>query len=205
MKIKFSIFLTFLCSFNLNAQNWDVLEKWPEETIRNVKYASNNAAASPAGKRILFLLNLARTNGQLFRNTILQRFIDSTAYNSNQDLISLNNELEKIKDLPLLQFDSVLETVARKHAESMGRNGRTGHDGFTDRYSTAMQKSTMVAENCFYGPENPLIIVAELLIDAGVTTLGHRKNILDRAFNRIGIWVAPHKEYGYNCVMSFGN
>jgi len=205
MKKSFSIILIFLFYLNLEAQTWDIINKWPEEIIVKVKDASNNSAASPQGKRVLFLLNLARTDGQMFRSTVLQRFIDSTAYDSNEELISLNRELEKVKNLPLLQFDSVLESIARTHAESMGKKGKTGHDGFADRYNTAMQKCTMVAENCFYGPEEPLVIVAELLIDAGVVTLGHRKNILDRAFKKTGIWIAPHKEYGYNCVMSFGD
>ncbi|PKP19116.1 MAG: hypothetical protein CVU06_11630 [Bacteroidetes bacterium HGW-Bacteroidetes-22] len=205
MKKLLSIFLTILCTINLNAQVWDVLEEWPDEILRNVKLASTNSSASPTGNRILFLLNLARTDGSLFKSTVLQRFIDSTSYDSNRDLISLMADLEKVKNLPLLKYDSVLESVAQKHAVSMGKKGKTGHDGFTDRYKVAMQTSTMVAENCFYGPEEPLIIVTELLIDAGVPTLGHRKNILERAFSRIGIWVAPHKEYVNNCVMSFGN
>ena len=85
----------------------------------------------------------------------------------------------------------------------MGENGTVGHDGFSDRYAPALIKATMVAENCFYGPESALIIVAELLIDEGVSDVGHRVNILDPSFTHIGISVETHTEYGFNCVMSF--
>jgi uncharacterized protein YkwD len=42
-----------------------------------------------------------------------------------------------------------------------------------------------------------------LLIDDGIKSLGHRKNILNAGFHFVGIAIEPHKTYGTNCVMDF--
>jgi len=61
----------------------------------------------------------------------------------------------------------------------------------------------MIAENCDYGSTEPLEIVMSLLIDDGIASLGHRKNILHPGLNYVGIAIEKHKTYGVNCVMDF--
>lgn len=203
--MKYLIFLLLLLIAvpDIHAQRWDVLSTWPEEQLIRIDEFSQDDSSPAEERAILYLLNLARTDGPRFSQTILQRFIDSTDYESNSYLVSLKSDLLNVKDLPLLKSDSLLRVIAVGHAKKMGVRGKVGHDGFSDRYKPALKKGRMVAENCFYGPDSPLIIVVELLIDEGVTDLGHRKNILDPNFTHVGIGVEQHKEYGYNCVMSF--
>jgi uncharacterized protein YkwD len=67
-----------------------------------------------------------------------------------------------------------------------------------------MGKYSYVGENCYYGMEDPVVIVIKLLIDEGVKDLGHRHNMLEPSFNSVGVSIKPHKQYGYNCVMDFG-
>jgi uncharacterized protein YkwD len=43
----------------------------------------------------------------------------------------------------------------------------------------------------------------QLLIDDGIESLGHRKNILEPKYQWIGIAIEPHKTYRTNCVMDF--
>lgn len=203
MKFLISFFLLFYTGVSVHAQPWNVLNTWPKEDIDRINNFCRDDSSPAAERAILFLLNLARTDGYLFSQTILQRFIDSTDYESNSYLVSLRNDLVNVKGLPLLRSDSLLRGIAVSHAKKMGVSGKVGHDGFSDRYSQALLKGQMVAENCFYGPDTPLIIVAELLIDEGVTDLGHRINILDPGFTHVGIGVEHHTEYGFNCVMSF--
>ncbi|MCZ6692800.1 MAG: CAP domain-containing protein, partial [Bacteroidetes bacterium] len=60
-----------------------------------------------------------------------------------------------------------------------------------------------IGENCAYGLYSPLDIVMGLLIDEGVSDLGHRKNILNPDYKVIGVAIRPHKSYGTNCVQDF--
>jgi uncharacterized protein YkwD len=42
-----------------------------------------------------------------------------------------------------------------------------------------------------------------LLIDDGVSSRGHRKNLLNGAYHKIGVATGTHPEYGHLCVMDF--
>jgi uncharacterized protein YkwD len=58
-------------------------------------------------------------------------------------------------------------------------------------------------ENIDYGNTQARRIVISFLIDDGVLSRGHRKNILDKAFNFIGVAVGPHPTYRSMCVLDF--
>ena len=98
-----------------------------------------------------------------------------------------------------------LSQAAAGHARRSGRQGRTGHQGFNKRYDPLMGKPySRIGENCSYGYGKAMDIVLTLLIDEGVSDLGHRRNILSRHFNSVGVAIRPHKTYRVNCVTSFG-
>jgi len=89
-----------------------------------------------------------------------------------------------------------------------GKTGSIGHsssDGtpFSQRVRKKAKAAGMIAENCDYGNQTALDSVIGLLIDDGIESLGHRKNILEPKFQWIGIAIEPHKKYGTNCVMDF--
>jgi uncharacterized protein YkwD len=89
----------------------------------------------------------------------------------------------------------------------MGEKGKVGHTSsngttFENRIRKKV-KSGMIAENCDYGYSEPLDIVMSLLIDDGITNLGHRKNILNPSLNYVGIAIEKHKTYRTTCVMDF--
>jgi uncharacterized protein YkwD len=46
-------------------------------------------------------------------------------------------------------------------------------------------------------------IVLQLLIDHGVPSRGHRKNILNGSSNYVGVSIQPHNGYRFNCVQDF--
>ena len=55
-------------------------------------------------------------------------------------------------------------------------------------------------ENISYGSAG-LQVVIDLIVDDGVPSRGHRKNILDPGFHDVGIAIGPHLRYGTMCVM----
>jgi uncharacterized protein YkwD len=94
--------------------------------------------------------------------------------------------------------------MARRFAIQSGKKGVYGHTRYNQRYNSYGSHLNYDGENIQYGLQKPLDIVMDLLIDEGIASLGHRKNILSSEFSVIGIGFAKHKRINYNTVMAFG-
>jgi len=199
-KLLFIFKYILFISLSMNAQ--DYLNQWDQDDLEKANTATNTTFLGEKEKQIIFYTNLARLNGELFANTILDDYMKkkrSTRYTR-----SLYRDLKKIKGLPLLRPEKDLQEIAEEHATTSGKRGTTGHQRFNKRYGPLMGTYNEVAENCAYGLEDPLHILIQLLIDEEIPDVGHRKNLLNPNFNSIGVSIKHHKKYVYNCVMSFG-
>ena len=58
-------------------------------------------------------------------------------------------------------------------------------------------------ENIYYGRGGARSIVCALIIDAGVSGRGHRKNIFSPNYGVAGVANGPHAAYGSMCVIDF--
>lgn len=178
--------------------------EWDTRIIEKANTARENRNLKDEEKQVIFYTNLARANGKLFAATYLKRYMDSTGIKPTPFTRSLERDLKNIQNLPMLYPKPDLYEIARKHAIESGKTGRKGHQGFKKRFNDLESIYYAYGENCYYGREDPLVIVIKLLIDEGITDLGHRFNMLDPRYNFIGVSIMPHKTYGYNCVMEFG-
>ena len=116
--------------------------------------------------------------------------------------------LEGAQPVGLLFPSSGLTSAARDHAEDQEKTGRTGHAGsdgsnMEQRISRHGEWDKLIGENISYGSGNARDIVIQLLIDDGVPSRGHRQNIMNGGFARIGTAIAGHPDYGFVCVMDF--
>jgi uncharacterized protein YkwD len=160
-------------------------------------------------EEVLKILNEARTNPQGFLSGRLSPYLKEHELENNSYAKSLVSELKVAKPLNALQSSSVLEKLAKGHAIDMGEKDKIGHASsngttFENRIRKKI-KTGMIAENCDYGNAEPIDIVMSLLIDDGITSLGHRKNILHPSLNYVGIAIEKHKTYRVNCVMDFSS
>lgn len=101
-----------------------------------------------------------------------------------------------------------LTLAARDHVKDQGRTGAIGHTGsdsstVVDRLNRYGKWGISAGENIYYGNGDARIIVVLLLIDDGVSSRGHRGNLLDSSFKVVGVSVGPHPLHGYMCVMDF--
>ena len=206
MKFFLPLFFTS-CFFYSTAQNPD-FEKWNEKKYETANSAKGAAYLREEEKNVIYYLNLARMDGQLFSETYLKAYLDST-HQSDKWTRSLQKDLKKSKSLEPLQPAQDLFEAAKLHAEDMGSTGKVGHNTSLGknpkkRFKELQKIYNPVGENCDYGNDKALDIVMSLLIDKNVSSLGHRKNILSKNFSLIGVSIQPHKKFEYNCVMSFG-
>jgi hypothetical protein len=161
----------------LKAQKIDFNWRWDEETVKEARTAEDAYFLNEDEKKVIMYANLARADGSLFASTFLDEYIRIKKLKPDSYIRSLYDELEQVRDLPMLLPERDLYKVARDHASWSGKKGYEGHKGFKQRFAPMMKKYVEV---------------------------GHRKNLLNPRFNSIGVAIKPHKRYEYNCVMGFG-
>ena len=196
--------LLFILPFQMLAQSnaWD---QWDPEVVRVLQKAYKAEYLNEEEKKVVLLMNMARHDGPLFEETFLQSYIEDNHMKKSKYVKSLTRDLRKISGLQPLKIEKDLTAVAQGHANKTGKSGRVGHQGFNKRFEPLMGNPyNHVGENCSYGYELAIDIVLSLLIDEGISDVGHRKNILNEEFNSVGVAIRPHKGYRVNCVIDFG-
>jgi hypothetical protein len=207
-----TILLILVTNFNIYSQGTGLFtsEEWEKaNTAVKADYLSADE------KEVFRYLNLARIDGARFYESFINTYIENnnavyTPYisKSNKYLSSLKKDLAKIHNLPLIMPDERIFKASEFHANDMGTAGKTGHSssdgtGFPDRMIKFLGTKYYLSENCCYGPDKGIDIVCRLLLDNGVPSLGHRKNILNPDQKSAGVSIRPHKEYEFNCVIDF--
>lgn len=110
--------------------------------------------------------------------------------------------------LPPLQADDRLAEAAAEHVAVQGPVGAIGHEGPTgERFDARLRRhgleAEVLGENIAYGPARPSDVVRELIIDSGVPSRGHRRNLFYDTFAVAGVSCGAHKAYATECVMDF--
>jgi hypothetical protein len=116
--------------------------------------------------------------------------------------------LERQSPLPPLRGDTRLASAAMAHASAQGPGGEVGHGGpgrssLGQRLQRQGVWAGLAAEDISYGYEAPRDVVRQLVVDSGVASRGHRKNIFDPAFQAAGVGCGRHRVYGSMCVIDF--
>jgi len=98
-----------------------------------------------------------------------------------QALLKLHNEQRELKGRPGLQLDPYLCQYAQNHADWMAKRGNLKHSDISvlmGRYSTA-------GENIAWNQRTEKDVVSDWM-----NSSGHRANILNRSFTKVGFGVA---------------
>lgn len=102
----------------------------------------------------------------------------------------LIKELETMVPLDTLVFNPTMYTITKSHGEYLTSVGKIGHYGENGEKPYVRFKNVgNVSENVTNKCNNPLL---QLMIDYGVSNVGHRKNILDPNVKYISIFINNH-------------
>ena len=116
--------------------------------------------------------------------------------------------LKNTESLPEFKLSKGLTLAAQNMVEMQSKTSETGHTGTDgsspfDRMNKFGTWDYSAAENIDYGNNVPLRIVMSLIIDDGVSSRGHRKNILSADYKEIGLAGGVHQGYRHMFVMDF--
>lgn len=156
---------------------------------------------------VLEEMNLARTNPHAYAQFIFAQ-ADVRSRSDARAMQEAVNFLNRARPLPPLAFSSGLSMGAMSHVVNQGGVGEVGHEGADrsspwDRMARYGKWVGTAGENISYGVYSPRQIVISLIVDAGISNRGHRKNIFKSDFRVAGVACGSHARYGTMCVMDF--
>lgn len=177
------------------------------ELEKEVVYEINLFRSNPSAYATNFIAPLAKH----YNNGLLNYPGESISIRTSEGVNALHEcvrELKKASPIGILQPNEALSKAARDHQKDQKKTGRTGHTGSDrsdvkkriERYGTWQHT---IAENIAYGNSSARQIVIFLLIDDGVKSRGHRKNLLNDNFKLLGVAFGNHPKYRTMCVMDF--
>ena len=180
--------------------------------------AKGFAGLSETESNVIFEINKARANPKKYAELYIQPLLESfngtlfKGYLQTKEGATVVEECIKVMSshasLPPLNPDEKLVKMARTHTDKQGKTKEAGHDtpggkSFKKRFRKYIKKGFVVGENISYGEKEARHIVAQLLIDDGVKSRGHRKNILDPDYTMTGTACGSHGKYAYMCTIDF--
>jgi len=209
-----------LCCFLVGAyaiayagETWD---KTKLDTARGVDYLSavekdvvfeiNKLRSEPSRYAELYLIPKIRSySGKLYKRPSQVDIMTSEGVRALEECIS---HLKKAKTINPLLPSRGLSRAAADHAIDQAETGSFGHigkDGSSGdiRMNRYGKWGKMAAENISYGQDCAQEIIFQMLVDDGVPSRGHRKNLMQPAFRFVGVAIGSHPQFGYLCVINF--
>ena len=171
-----------------------------QENIKLVFDELNKVRAEPKSL-IPFLQNgITEFNGKI-RNGVMT----AEGAGAWQELLSV---LEIQQAMEPITWSNGMAKACQLFVEWSGPNGVVSHIGpsgksMADRLDEQGTWSTAIGENLAYGYLNGKESLVQLMVDDGVSSRGHRKNILKTNFGVVGIAINTHSNYSYITCMDF--
>ncbi|MDE3234349.1 MAG: CAP domain-containing protein [Bacteroidota bacterium] len=162
------------------------IENWDKQNHRLY------AQLSKDGKEWLYWINYSRQNPQSFWANVITPYLRAYPILSKGGYaLSLKRTLFKMQPLPLLTLDGRLIHTAQAHATDISEHNispshtSSNGDSFADRMNKAGIGAA--AENISVGNHAVVLSLILLYLDLDIPSLGHRKNLLNPSYTKIGI------------------
>jgi uncharacterized protein YkwD len=198
-----------------DAANWNIAAL---DTAANVSYLTG------IEKDVILEMNKVRTDPKKYADLYIQprlKYYNGKNYSVPGQITILTQEgvtavndcitaLSTASGVDVLATEKGLSLAAKDHVTDQSKTGQIGHncsDGSTP--DTRMRRygvfggSWTWGENISYGEANGREIVCSLLIDDGVSSRGHRTNIMNKAFTQTGVAYGTHAQYRTSCTIDY--
>ena len=142
----------------------------------------------PAGAKSLNVPAYLFIEGQTEKNNSNNTIAQASPGSSMEDqILLLVNKARTSSGLGQVKRDSYLDSLALRHSQDMVQTNVMSHDGFDARAHDALNtiRAHCVAENVAMGYTS-----AAALVQGWLDSPGHRQNIMNPVFSKIGIGIA---------------
>jgi hypothetical protein len=181
-----------------------------EDLLKKLEETSLYNSSTKAAQRFIYWTNFARLYPKEFKDLALLPFLSLQPSLNGKYANSLMRDLDKIEPLPFLEPETLLTRAAQLHAEDIVQNkGRVSHqssDGssFGDRMKKVGYKYCS-GENISLGNDSDgLSSLLLLYLDINLPDLGHRKNLFNPAYTKMGVSVKQLPNNQYLIVQELG-
>lgn len=177
---------------------------WSASELAAADLAREEPGWEEEERAVLLQVNLARMHPAKYWELELEPWTLPSRYAAPDDAAyraSLKRTMRTMRPAPPLRPDARLKLEADCLANQQARTGKTGHD--RSAACKLPQRNAYWAENCDYGMATGRDVIAHLLIDEGVPSLGHRENCLNPRLSFLGVGQTTHPKYGTVTVMDF--
>lgn len=192
--------------------------------VGELNTAAKSTYHTEAEKDVILAMNMVRTNPKKFCEDFIKPFLgffyDKTMIVPGQEEVltmegvdavkELIRVLPKMKSTVALTPSKALSLAAADLVKSQEKTGQIGHTGeggqtLPKRINRYGNNTGLIAENVSYGEHTGLMVVISLLIDDGVSSRGHRENIMDSGLSICGVKWGSHPKYDEMCAICFAS
>jgi len=148
----------------------------------------------------VYWVNLFRSNPKGFVKYV-DSFIKQFPQFNSPEYLSLVSELNLAKPMPTLELSRPMTIMAIEHGEYVVSTGLMDHVVYGEDLVARITKRGIMSagENLYSGPDDPLMALILLLIDYGVPGLGHRINLFDKRWTKVGVNVTTNGSVAIYC------
>ena len=189
----------------------------------NLLRTETKIEVSAIAKSVLDEINTARTEPEKYIEYLKEyrnSFKGNTVFlpnrvqiQTNEGIAPVDEAIEFLKQIPKLQpygLSGGLNQISNAQVTDLMENpslGHTGKDGsnISQRFAKFGRSGSFAAENISFYAETPRRIAIQMIIDDGVKSRRHRKNIFSPNFNFVGIAFGKSKAGEGLCVVDFAD
>lgn len=149
-------------------------------------------------KRFFYWTNFLRLNSKKFYLDVIEQFLKEFPEAKGKEAESLRKELLSLSALSKYKYSDLLADLSFEHANDLAENSsQIGHVDSKGRSFAQRMKlggvTRCAAENIYTGKNEGLLALIMLLLDIGLESAGHRKNLLNTSFTSMGLSIRPHQ------------
>ncbi len=189
--------------WNIEKLNTASASDYLNDEEKNLILATNMVRSDPAKFAELYVKEIIDI--YLGKVLVLPSEISLQTQEGKLPAMQLYRVLLKTKPMNILFPSKGMSLAAKDHAQSQSASGRTGHGpgNAGKRLMNYGKWEKCMGENIAYGYTTAHYALLALLIDDGVPSRGHRQNILNPEFRKIGVGSATHRRYGWSFVVTY--
>ena len=217
---KYAFYWGISCEKTLVPFSYDGMVDSSGVDFGRLNTGKNESYLTAVEKRMIFEINFVRAYPKVYAQ-IIARYLDDEskedgglANDTYEAGVELINELNAMKPAPILKPLRGVYDAAKAHGLDCKQRGFIAHEGSNgsdpwDRILKFCPQLETGNENLAgNAAENPRVPVIELLLDDGISSRGHRYNMLDPTWEFVGVYryaEKPSQYYTmYNWVQNFG-